>query len=165
MAEHAWPTVGQKATWIPEHAANIRSDIETLKERVSQGARAVPSKVFLQLASSITDLLDKLHDQPSLKDVMDAVSRIDSNTRTILEKTSNPAPTVVPARLEYAPQSEDVVGVSDIDYSMINLEGLDIFDIPDNSHELGGDVTFTAGASSKLVLHNNSSKEGKLTSQ
>lgn len=163
MADRSWPTVGLKANAIPAHAANIRDDIENLHNRITQGAKSVPSKVFLQFSSSIIELLEKLVDQLSLKDVMDAVNRIDQNTKTILENT--PSSTSLPISKELTPSHLPIeVSMPEpkkvLDLNMLATKELGQSELVSTMNQPDDGMVFTAGTSSKLILHDKGSKQG-----
>jgi hypothetical protein len=87
----AWPVVGQSAEAIPAHAGNLKSEIHELL-RCSRGAgggqdaaaKPIPYDVFKRLSDSVLALLDKVLDQPSSKDLAEAVERVDQTTKRIL---------------------------------------------------------------------------------
>lgn len=87
-----WPYVGQSAVTIPAHASILKKEVQELlnysKSTDGEGdiitTKAIPNDVFRNLSDSILALLDKVLDQPSLKDLAEAIKRVSQNTETIL---------------------------------------------------------------------------------
>lgn len=88
----AWPCVGQSAVAIPAHASSLKKEVQELLDYSESAdgegdtitAQAIPNDVFRKLSDSILALLDKVLDQPSLKDLAEAINRVNQNTETIL---------------------------------------------------------------------------------
>jgi hypothetical protein len=88
----AWPSVGQSPVAVPAHASNLKKEIrELLKYSERTGgeggavtAMAIPHNVFKDLSNSVLILLDKVMDQPNIKDLVEAIERVDKNTKMIL---------------------------------------------------------------------------------
>lgn len=121
----AWPCVGQSAVAIPAHASNLKKEIEELldysKSTDSEGdtitAKAIPNDVFKSLSDSILALLDKVLDQPSLKELAEAIKRVSQNTETILTNVQasqhNPSGHISPTAAPPAQAVPDAVLVQE----------------------------------------------------
>src|ERR1700733_4463327 len=92
QSKTAWPVVGQSDLSIQAHAINLKNDIrELLKfsnspsgEKGDAAAKPIPFDVFKNLSNSVLALLDKVIDQPSMKDLAEAIERVNQTTKTIL---------------------------------------------------------------------------------
>lgn len=86
--------MGKPALSTLEHAGNLKKELQEVLEysdaKDQKGNLAVdrniPHGIFKTLSDSILALLDKVLDQPSLKDILEAIGDIDQNTKTILTK-------------------------------------------------------------------------------
>jgi hypothetical protein len=85
-----WPVVGQSATTVLAHASNLKRDIQELLacSESSEGdatvTQPIPHHVFKCFSDSLLAFLDKTHDQPSLKDLAEAIERVSQTTKKIL---------------------------------------------------------------------------------
>jgi hypothetical protein len=85
-----WPVVGQSAMTVLAHACNLKSDIQELLiySKSSDGdatlVKPIPYNVFKCFSDSVLAFLDKIHDQPSLNDLAEAIELINQTTKSIL---------------------------------------------------------------------------------
>ena len=94
-----WPAVGHSATTVLAHASNLKRDIQELlaysesSEVDAAVAQPIPRHVFKCFSDSVLAFLDTIHDQPSLKDLAEAIERVNQTTKTILTdvQASKPA--------------------------------------------------------------------------
>ncbi|OCK79012.1 hypothetical protein K432DRAFT_435624 [Lepidopterella palustris CBS 459.81] len=88
----SWPAVSPPLAALPAHASNLKTEIqELLKYGQSHGendrgtvAKPIPFDVFKSLSDSVLALVNKVLDQPSLKDLAEAIERVNQTTKTIL---------------------------------------------------------------------------------
>jgi hypothetical protein len=85
-----WPVVGQSATTVLAHVCNLKSDVQKLLmySKSSEGdatvAKPIPHDVFKCFSDSVLAFLEKINDQPSLKDLAEAIELVNQTTQTIL---------------------------------------------------------------------------------
>ncbi len=138
MAENstaAWPSVGQSSVAVAAHANNLKKEIQELQKYSERSgeegdaatAKAVPYHVFKDFSNSVLLLLDKVIEQPNLKDLAEAIERIDNCTKMILTNVQSskepirssiaspaPVPAATPAQTAPDPvvaREEDIPGL------------------------------------------------------
>jgi hypothetical protein len=92
QSKTTWPVVGQSELSIQAHAIKLKSDIrELLKfsnspsgEKGDAAAKPIPFDVFKNLSNSVLAVLDRVIDQPSMKDLAEAIEQVNQTTKTIL---------------------------------------------------------------------------------